>query len=41
MRLMAIWRYEPSMSSATSSQSTLAAVKSSASHPPGPKYGGT
>jgi hypothetical protein len=41
IRLSATCRYDVSMSSATSAQSTGATVKSSASHPPGPKYGGT
>ncbi len=42
MRLRATWRYELSISSATSDQSTrFRAPKSSASQPLGPKYAGT
>jgi hypothetical protein len=41
IRLRATCRYDVSTSSATSAQSTAAAEKSSANHPPGPKYGGT
>ena len=42
MRLRATWRYELSMRSATSPQSTrFRAPRSNASHPPGPKYAGT
>jgi hypothetical protein len=41
IRFRATCRYDVSTSSATSDQSTGAAEKSSANHPPGPKYGGT
>ncbi len=41
IRFNATCRYEPSSSSATSPQSTSAAVRSSASHPYAPWYGGT
>ncbi len=40
MRFSATWRYDASASSRTSSQSTGAASRSSASQPLGPKYGG-
>jgi hypothetical protein len=41
IRFRATCRYDVSTSSATSAQSTGAAEKSSANHPPGPKYGGS